>query len=43
MLCQGAELTVLVFEALNQAKEQEANVLSRHRNLLFWFVKSETK
>ena len=30
-------------QALNQAKEQGVNVLSRHRNLLFWFLKSETK
>ena len=31
------------FKAMNKAREHEINVLSRHRNFPFWFLKSYTK
>ena len=37
------KIPVSNFIALNQENEQGANVLSRHRNLPFWFLKSGTK
>ena len=40
---KSQKIPILNFIALNQAKEQGTNVLSRHRNLLFLFLKSETK
>ena len=35
MLYQGAELTVLVFEAVNKVKEQETKFLLSLRKFLF--------
>ena len=32
-------LAILVFEAIKKARKQEINVLSRHRNFPFWFLK----
>ena len=34
------KLAILDFQAINKAREQEINVLSRHRNFPFWFLKS---